>query len=1366
MRCRRVISAITVSVALFALSGSYALAQCPFHVLTYTPYSGLMRGQVTINGVPASPGDCLGAFDAEGNCVGAGPISVASGVASFSMQLYGDDPTTPEDEGMNAGESFILKLFDASEGDTLEFPQSFPCWSNTNGAPLSAPCGSSSQVYNFQKIASCPFDVFAFTPASGLMRGQVEICSLPASDADCIAAFDAEQICVGVANISVAGDITSFSMQIYGDDVTTPADEGISPGELFTLRLFDASENKILSYPGTFNCWSNTNGSPLPPPCGSTSQVYDFCANQPPTARCKNIQIPAAANCLGTATTALVNDGSSDPEDGTSLTLVLSPAGPYALGPNSVKLIATDSQGSSDTCAATITVVDLTKPTVSCNVTHPLADVNLDCQFLLNVPASFYTVSDNCTPSGLIGVSLNPPIGTLLAIGDHTIWVIGTDQAENKDSCSFTLTVRDIAPPIVNCPGNITARTSPSGCDTTIIFTGARAATATDNCSGIGAIVYTAPGITISGNPASGTFPLGTTTVTAKVTDGSGNSDSCTFTVTVQDKVKPLVTCSGNISQANDPGQCGAVVSYLATASDNCELQWFVTFPASGTLFPVGITPVKGVATDAAGNKDSCTFTVTVQDTTKPTISCPSDISVSTDAGQCTAVVYFGPFVTSDNCPGSIGVVAGPPSGTAFPKGNNLVTVTATDAHGNQRTCTFHVFVSDSEKPTVSCPETVFVTVPPGVTAGVATYTPTATDNCPGVALAVTPPSGSTFPLGISDVKAVAVDAAGNKDSCMFLVNVAGSMPGQICGIVHDQAGTSLGFATVQLWDSYPTGSILDSAVTGPDGHFCFDDLPDTGPFDLRIFLTGYCTRIMSGVGPTGAVEINVVLDKLPAVITTPYVAWYWSENATISGIPLMPGDVITAVDPNGIVCGKTVVTHFGEYNIYVMGDDPTTPGADEGAVRGDQIILFLNCSCAQLVPGTWAPTTSGTQFDANFDCSQNTVDIPLCDPWTLFSFSVTPANPSPASVLSSVAGEYLIVLTSTCVYGPLTWDANRPFNDLTAMDPFHGFWLKTKAPGVGPIAISGVPVPVSTPLDLCAGWNLISYLPGVPDTLSHALSSIGGQYTHVFGFECGKGYVSWDANRPAFLNDLTCMRPLLGYWLKATQATTLAYPAAGYTCNEAGPSLSKPINLLTHVTQTPWVADFWSVAKTSKSGLMAGDILTVKSSTGVICGECIVGADGAFLVHVYGDDLTTAGRIEGAVKGDVLQFEVNGAPAYVSTGTAVWTERESRQLTLASGKSSPVPSDYALLQNYPNPFNPSTIIRLRLPATTDAKLTIYNALGQMVRVLFNGNLSAGEYSYEWNGQNDNGQSVQSGIYFYLLETPSWSDSKKMTFLK
>lgn len=94
------------------------------------------------------------------------------------------------------------------------------------------------------------------------------------------------------------------------------------------------------------------------------------------------------------------------------------------------------------------------------------------------------------------------------------------------------------------------------------------------------------------------------------------------------------------------------------------------------------------------------------------------------------------------------------------------------------------------------------------------------------------------------------------------------------------------------------------------------------------------------------------------------------------------------------------------------------------------------------------------------------------------------------------------------------------------------------------------------------------------------------------------------------------------------------------------------------------------------------------------------------------------------------------------------------------------LPKSIELSQNYPNPFNPSTSIRFGLPDEGKVKLVIYNVLGQKVRELINESRSAGYHTALWNGKNDLGQEVASGLYIYRLETVKGAESRKMLLVK
>jgi len=98
-------------------------------------------------------------------------------------------------------------------------------------------------------------------------------------------------------------------------------------------------------------------------------------------------------------------------------------------------------------------------------------------------------------------------------------------------------------------------------------------------------------------------------------------------------------------------------------------------------------------------------------------------------------------------------------------------------------------------------------------------------------------------------------------------------------------------------------------------------------------------------------------------------------------------------------------------------------------------------------------------------------------------------------------------------------------------------------------------------------------------------------------------------------------------------------------------------------------------------------------------------------------------------------------------------------------------PTKFALLQNYPNPFNPETWIPFRLAKDTDVTIRIYNTVGKLVRTLQLGKMPAGLYhsktqAAHWDGKNNFGDKVSSGVYFYNLTAGNFSATKKLVILK
>ncbi len=114
--------------------------------------------------------------------------------------------------------------------------------------------------------------------------------------------------------------------------------------------------------------------------------------------------------------------------------------------------------------------------------------------------------------------------------------------------------------------------------------------------------------------------------------------------------------------------------------------------------------------------------------------------------------------------------------------------------------------------------------------------------------------------------------------------------------------------------------------------------------------------------------------------------------------------------------------------------------------------------------------------------------------------------------------------------------------------------------------------------------------------------------------------------------------------------------------------------------------------------------------------------------------------------------------------GTDVSPRGEVTVLGIDDAPSLPV--KFVLNDNYPNPFNPQTNISFTVPSSGNINLTVYNITGQRVATLVDGYQHSGEHNVQWNGLDQNGNQVSSGIYFYSLKTDASSMTKSMVLLK
>jgi hypothetical protein len=155
--------------------------------------------------------------------------------------------------------------------------------------------------------------------------------------------------------------------------------------------------------------------------------------NHPPRASCRNVAMAASEHC---AAHVSIDDGSFDPDPGDTITLTQSPPGPYPLGNTPVTLTVTDSSGASDSCLATVTVVDTTPPSFA---TPNDLTVNADSPIGAVVTFETPVAADNCSVASVL---CEPASGTTMPIGTTTVTCTAMDMAGNSSSATFTVQVK------------------------------------------------------------------------------------------------------------------------------------------------------------------------------------------------------------------------------------------------------------------------------------------------------------------------------------------------------------------------------------------------------------------------------------------------------------------------------------------------------------------------------------------------------------------------------------------------------------------------------------------------------------------------------------------------------------------------------------------------------------------------------------------------------------------------------------------------------------------------------------------------------------------------------------------------------------
>jgi hypothetical protein len=441
-----------------------------------------------------------------------------------------------------------------------------------------------------------------------------------------------------------------------------------------------------------------------------------------------------------------------------------------------------------------------------------------------------------------VTITCSPASGSTFPVGTTPVKCTATDASGAiVATCTFNVTVNDTEKPKITCPKDVTVE-----CNTSIDPSVTGTATATDNCG--------SPKVSYVDSVGLGTCPntkLISRTWTA--TDSAGNSASCVQTITVVDTTPPTIGGQG----ANATIECPAIPVFTApTAKDNCDpkpqviVVSDVTTPGCGGTYSRTIT---WVAQDCTGNKSgTVSQTITVVDTTPPTITCPGNITHNTDPGVCSAKLNPGTATATDTCSGAtvVGVRSdGAALNAPYPKGVTTITWTATDACGNHSSCPQTITVLDKEPPTVTCSVGTSTLWPPEhdlINVGLAAR---ATDNCDGSGLPVTvlvfsdedelaPASGNFSPdaknLGVGTLR-LRSERRGDADGRVYLIVTKSTDSSGNTGfcsstvtVTHDQSAASIASVAAQAAAAQAYASSHNGAP--PPGYFVIGNGPIVGP--------------------------------------------------------------------------------------------------------------------------------------------------------------------------------------------------------------------------------------------------------------------------------------------------------------------------------------------------------------------------------------------------------------------------------------------------------------------------------------------------------------------------------------------------------
>ena len=621
---------------------------------------------------------------------------------------------------------------------------------------------------------------------------------------------------------------------------------------------------------------------------------------------------------------------------------------PSEVGSYDITVTTTDENGNSETTTFTIDVEDTTKPTVE-SVADQTQEINTKIEPIKieardNSGQAVTNKVDGLPDGVTFDEATNTISGTPSEVGSYTVTVTTTDESGNATETTFTIDVEDTTKPTVEDIANQTQEVNTEIEPIKIEATDNSGQAVTNKVDGLpDGVTFDEATNTISGTPSE----VGSYDITVTTTDENGNSETTTFTIDVEDTTKPTVE-----SVADQTQEVNTEITPITIESEDNSGQTVtnkvdglpdgVTFDEatntiSGTPSEVGSYDITVTTTDENGNSETTTFTIDVEDTTKPTVESVADqtqevnteinpikIEATDNSGQAVTNKVEGlpAGITFDEATNTI-------SGTPSEVGSYTVTVTTTDENGNATETTFTIDVEDTTKPTVEDitdqTQEINTEINPIKIETTDNSGQTVTNKVEGLPDGVTfdeatnTISGTPSEVGSYTVTVTTTDENGNATETTFTIDVEDTTKPTVEDITDQTQEINTEMTPIKIEATDNSGQAVTNKVDGlPDG-VTFDEATNTisgTPSEVGKYLITITTIDKDGNTATTTLTINVIDTTTPEQPTINKV----TENSTEVNGRGEPGTVVEVTFPDGNkVEGK--VDSDGNYHIQIPSE-------------------------------------------------------------------------------------------------------------------------------------------------------------------------------------------------------------------------------------------------------------------------------------------------------------------------------------------------------------------------------------------------------------------------------------------------------------